>query len=201
MPRIFFIHSELRLVVDLQTCVKAQQSRAYARKVALSNLQEMTRTIAYIQEQGIGTVDRLAEAVDQTEAEYKQASVDLRETQNALAAINERIHFTGQYLSRKTLYRQFLSAEDKGAFRAAHKKEIDEYEDAVSHLKAASLDGTFPPMKELKVEKSRLARQRDQLKAGLRPLAEKRKQMSIITRNVTVILGTDIMPVGREHQL
>ena len=38
MLRIFFIHSELRLVVDLQTCVKAQQSRAYARQVALSNL-------------------------------------------------------------------------------------------------------------------------------------------------------------------
>ncbi|MBR3279440.1 MAG: relaxase/mobilization nuclease, partial [Lachnospiraceae bacterium] len=104
-------------------------------------------------------------------------------------------------LSHKALYRQFLSAKDKGAFRAAHKKEIDEYEDAVSHLKAFSPDGTFLPMKELKVEKSRLARQRDQLKAGLRPLAEKRKQMSIITRNVTVILGTDIMPVGREHQL
>ena len=201
MPRIFFIHSDLRLVIDLQTCVKAQQSRAYARKVALSNLQEMARTIAYIQEQGIGTVDKLAEAADRAETEYKQASADLRETQNALAAINERIHFTGQYLSHKELYRQFLSAEDKGAFRAAHKEEIDEYEDAVSHLKAASPDGTFPPMKELKAEKSRLTRQRDQQKAGLRPLAEKRKQMSIATRNVTAILGTDIVPVGRAHQL
>ena len=31
----------LRLVVDLQSCVKAQQRRAYARKVELSNLQRM----------------------------------------------------------------------------------------------------------------------------------------------------------------
>jgi len=56
-------------------------------------------------------------------------------------------------------------------------------------------------MKELKAEKSRLTRLRDQQKAGLRPLAEKRKQMNIVTRNVTTILGTDIMPVGRAHQL
>lgn len=124
MPRIFFIHSELRLVVDLQTCVKAQQSRAYARKVALSNLQEMARTIAYIQEHSIGTVDKLAAAADQAEAQYRQASADLRETQNALTAINERIHYTGVYLSHKALYRQFLSAEDKGAFRGEHKAEI-----------------------------------------------------------------------------
>ena len=193
MPRIFFIHSELRLVVDLQTCVKAQQSRAYARKVALSNLQEMARTIAYIQEQGIGTVDKLAEAADQAETEYKQASADLRETQNALTAVNERIHYTGQYLSHKALYRQFLSAEDKGAFRAAHKAEIDEYEDAVSRLKAVSPDGTFPSMKELKAEKSRLTRQRDQQKAMLRPLIEQRKQMRVNTENVKAILGENAL--------
>ena len=78
----------------------------------------------------MGTVDKLAEAADQAEAQYKQASADLRETQNALTAINERIHFTGQYLAHRALYRQFLSAEDKGAFRTAHKAEIDEYEDA-----------------------------------------------------------------------
>ena len=44
---ILFIKSDLRLVVDLQTCVKAQQSRAYAQKVKISNLQQMARTVAY----------------------------------------------------------------------------------------------------------------------------------------------------------
>ena len=200
MPRIFFIHSELRLVVDLQTSVKAQQSRAYARKVALSNLQEMARTIAYIQEKGIGTVDKLAEVADQAEAQYKQASADLCETQNALKAINERIHYTGYYLSHKALYRQFLSAEDKGAFRAAHKAEIDEYEDTVSHLKALSPDGKFPPMKELKAEKSRLSRQRDQQRAALRPLTEQRKQMRVITGNVKAILGESALSLDQKQQ-
>lgn len=84
MLRIFFIHSELRLVVDLQACVKAQQSRAYARKVALSNLQEMARTVAYIQENGLETLDKLTEAAENAEERYTQASADLRETQDAL---------------------------------------------------------------------------------------------------------------------
>lgn len=193
MPRIFFIHSELRLVVDLQTCVKAQQSRAYARKVALSNLQEMARTIAYIQEHGMGTVDKLAEAADDAESQYKRASAGLRETQNALTEINERIRYTGQYLSHKALYRQFLSAEDKGEFRNAHKTEIDEYENAVSHLKAAYPDGVFPSMKELKAEKTRLTQQRNQQKATLRPLSEQRRQMRIITGNVRSILGKNVL--------
>ena len=192
MPRIFFIHSELRLVVDLQTCAKAQQSRAYARKVALSNLQEMARTIAYIQEEGIGTVDKLAEAANRAETEYKQASADLRETQNALKELNERIHYTGQYLSRKTVYQQFLSAGNKGEFRVVHKAEIDEYENAVSRLKVAFPDGRFPSMKTLKADKSRLSRLCNQQKVALRSLSEQRKQMRIITKNVETILGKGV---------
>ena len=199
MPRIFFIHSELRLVVDLQTCVKAQQSRAYARKVALSNLQEMARTVAYIQEKGMGTLDKLTEAADLAETQYKQASANLRETQNALTAVNERIHYVGQYLSHKALYRQFLSVDNKGVFRAAHKTEIDEYEDAVRHLKAAFPDGKFPAMKELKAEKTRISHQRDRQKTALRPLAEQRKQMRVITGNVKAILGENALSQSKEN--
>ena len=47
-----FIKSDLRLVIDLQTCIKAQQSGAYAQKVKLTNLKQMAQTVAYIQEHG-----------------------------------------------------------------------------------------------------------------------------------------------------
>ena len=45
--------SNLRLVVNLQDCVKAQQSRAYAQKVKISNLQQMANTIVYVQQHGL----------------------------------------------------------------------------------------------------------------------------------------------------
>ena len=47
---ILFIKSDLHLVTDLQNCVKAQQNAAYARKVKLSNLKEMAKTVSYVQE-------------------------------------------------------------------------------------------------------------------------------------------------------
>ena len=40
-----FIKSDLRLVRDLQTCVKAQESPAYARRVKLTNLQPIRISI------------------------------------------------------------------------------------------------------------------------------------------------------------
>lgn len=54
---ILFVRSDLRLVVDLQDCVKAQQNAAYANKVKLSNLKEMAKTVTYIQEHGYDTRD------------------------------------------------------------------------------------------------------------------------------------------------
>ena len=98
--------------------------------------------------------------------------------------------------------RKVLSSEDKGAFRTAHKEEIEKYEDALNCLKVASPDGTFPPMKELKVEKSRLSHQRDQQRAALRTLARHRKQMRVITGNVKAILGESALSLdGRQQQI
>lgn len=45
---ILFVKSDMQLVINLQDCVKAQQSAAYANKVKLSNLKEMAWTVAYI---------------------------------------------------------------------------------------------------------------------------------------------------------
>ena len=51
-----FIKSDLRLVIDLQTCIKAQQSEAYAQKVKTDEPEaEMAQTVAYIQEHGYDT--------------------------------------------------------------------------------------------------------------------------------------------------
>jgi len=56
---ILFIKSDLRLVVDLQNNLKACQSRAYAQKVKISNLQQMAKTIAYVQEHHYDTMESL----------------------------------------------------------------------------------------------------------------------------------------------
>ena len=73
--------------------------------------------------------------LSKAQAGYQSASCSLRETEAQLKSANEAIHHLGVYLSRKKLYREFLHAKNKGAFRAAHKKEIDEYEGSSTYLK------------------------------------------------------------------
>lgn len=103
---ILFIKSDLRLVVDLQTCVKAQQSRAYAQKVKISNLQQMARTVAYVQEHGYDSYEKLSDTTDAIQSKMAKARSDAKFTEAKLKKVNEQIRYLGQYLSTKSVYIQ-----------------------------------------------------------------------------------------------
>ena len=56
---IFTTRTRLRLVVDLQENVKAQENLAYALKVKISNLQKMAETLVWVQENNISDLTEL----------------------------------------------------------------------------------------------------------------------------------------------
>ena len=124
LPAFVFIKSNLKLVVDLQNCVKAQQSSAYARKVKLSNLQQMAKTVAYIQEHGYDTEEDLEKASEEAETQTANMRKALRSTEDKLRQVNDQIHYTGQYLANKSIYRQFINSTNKTKFRQEHQTEI-----------------------------------------------------------------------------
>ena len=200
LPRIFLIHSDLRLVVDLQTCVKAQQSIAYARKVTISNIQQMADTVSYIQKNGIASVDKLQEAYKLAEDQYTTASKALEETRSQIRQTNEAIHYLGVYLSHKSTYKEFLSSRNKALFRSRHATEITEYEDAVKRLKDMYPEGKHPSIKDLKEKKAQLLKLREKQEEDLAPYSEQRRTMQVVAHNVSAILGRNVIE-RQEEQL
>ena len=69
---------------DLQTCIKAQQSEAYAQKVKLSNLKQMAQTVAYIQEHGYDSLEDFHIALDQASDQTSAARKSLKDTKQQL---------------------------------------------------------------------------------------------------------------------
>ena len=111
-----YAKSNLRLVVNLQDCVKAQQSRAYAQKVKVSNLQKMAQTVLYIQEHGYDSYEKLYETAESIDRKMAAARSDAKLTEVKLKKVNEQIHHLGQYLSAKSIYCEFLKAPNKKFF-------------------------------------------------------------------------------------
>ena len=191
LPAFVFIKSELRLVIDLQNCAKAQANSSYARKVRLSNLQQMAKTVAYIQEHGYDTEDDLKAAFDEAQAQTTEMRKTLRSTEKKLREVNEQIHYTGQYLANKSVYREFLNCKNKKKFRLEHQTEITLYETARKILKEHSEDGKLPSMKLLKAEKEKLAARKSSQYEAYRNLREYEKELHIVQTNIDTFLGKD----------
>lgn len=191
LPAFVFVKSDLRLVVDLQNCVKAQQSGAYARKVKLSNLQQMAKTVAYIQEHGYNTEEDLNKACEEAKSQTANLRKALRSTEEKLKQVNEQLHYTGQYLANKSVYRQFINSRNKKKFRQEHSAELALYETARRFLKNQSSDGKLPSMKLLKEEKEKLAVLKTNQREAYHHLRGYEKELNTVRTNVETFLGRD----------
>lgn len=197
---ILFIKSDLRLVVDLQTCVKAQQSRAYAQKVKISNLQQMARTVAYVQEHGYDSYEKLSDTTDTIQSKMAKARSDAKFTEAKLKKVNEQIRYLGQYLSTKSVYGDFLKSGNKKSFRQAHAEDIAKYEEALRILKQHSPDGKFPTMKDLRVEKEQLTIQKDAQYDTYHYFKDYHRELQTVCANVDNILGTEREAQRKQQQ-
>ena len=184
-----FIKSDLRLVVDLQDCVKAQQNAAYANKVKLSNLKEMAKTVAYIQEHGYDTRDSLENSFSEIKNHASTSKKDLKFVEDNLRKVNEQIHYTGQYLANKPVYQKFVKAKNKEQFRQEHPTEIALYEAARKFLKVQSADRKLPSMKLLKAEKEKLLQQKEDAQKTYHYYRDYQKELNTVCSNVDKILG------------
>lgn len=184
-----FMNTDLRLVIDLQQCVKAQQSKAYARKVKLSNLKEMARTVSYIQEHGYDTLESLDTALANVKEETAAIRKELKNTGNTLREVNEQIHYTGQYLAHKSIYTKFCQSRNKGKFQQEHSSQLVLYKTALKYLKDKSGEDKLPSMKLLKAKKQDLLKLQQEQQKRYHNCRDFQKELSTVSSNIHAILG------------
>ncbi len=184
-----FIKSDLRLVIDLQTCIKAQQSEAYAQKVKLTNLKQMAQTVAYIQEHGYDTRADFNTALTNAESQTSLARKKMKDTEQQLKNVNEQIHFTGQYLAYKDLYAQYRRSHNRNKFYEEHKAELSLYETALRVLKEKSNGQKLPSMKSLYQEKDRLTELREVQRSDFYSHRDQERELKTVDANIDMILG------------
>ena len=199
-PHTFlFIKSDLRLVTDLQHCIKAQQSQAYAQKVKLSNLKMMAQTVAYIQEHGFQSKEDLDAALSDASAQSTDARNTLKTTEDTLKNVNEQIHYTGQYLANKSIYSDYRKSRHKEKFYDDHRAELTLYESALRILKEKSQGNKLPTLKMLREEKNRLTELQTMQREDFNARREHERELRTVCSNVDIILGTSQVQ-NRQHE-
>lgn len=185
---IFYYGTKLRLVVNLQTNVKAMQSEAYARKVKITNLQQMANTLIYIQEHGYDTRKDLTATTSEAHKNLNDAQKRLRDLNAEMKTLNAQIHYTGQYFASKTVYAEFLKAKSKKKYRSEHASEITAYEEARDWLKDFYPDGKMLSLKSLKSRKKEMQEMISSQKLALQELKGYCKELDTVSYNTDAIL-------------
>ena len=185
---IFCYGTKLRLVVNLQTNVKAMQSEAYARKVKITNLQQMANTLIYIQEHGYDTRENLTGATSEAHKKLDDAQKRLSDLNAEMKTLNAQIHYTGQYFASKAAYAEFLKSKRKKKYRSEHASEITAYEESRDWLKDFYPGGKMLSLKSLKFRKKELQEMISSQELTLQDLKDYCKELDTVSYNTDAIL-------------
>ena len=185
---IFYYGTKLRLVANLQTNVKAMQSEAYARKIKITNLQQMANTLIYIQEHGYDTRENLTAATSEAHKKLDDSQKRLRNLNAEMKTLNAQIHYTGQYFSSKVAYAEFLKSKHKKKYRNEYASEITAYEEARDWLKDFYPDGKMLSLKSLRSHKEKLQDMIHSQKMTLQNLKGHCKELDTVSYNTDAIL-------------
>ena len=166
---------------------------ADARKVKITNLQQMANTLIYIQEHGYDTREDLSAVTAKAKEDLNKARNNLNELTAELKTLNAQIHYTGQYFSSKSIYAEFIKSRKKKVFRREHGSELQAYEQARDWLKNFYPDGKMLSMKTLKSQKQELQDKIIYQENKLKELKERCRELETVSYNVDAILDRNAM--------
>ena len=186
-----YSNSGIRLLVDLENCIKAQQNRAYAQKVKITNLQQMAQTYAYVQTHGYDSAEQLKNALDEAKKKASDAQKSLKDIESKLRNINKQIRLTGQFFANRDIYTQYSKSGKSADFYEKHRAEITLYETARDALRELSGGEKLPSTRSLKEEKERLTAIKNAEYATYQNARNEKRDLQTIYANVCKMLGID----------
>lgn len=188
---IFRYRSSLRLVVNLQENVKAIQSEAYARKVKISNLQQMAETLVYVQEHGYDRREEVLTALEQSKKDLETSVWQLEVFSSQMKTLNSQIRYTGQYYASKNTYGDYLKTRNKKKFGQTHEIKIQQYLEARDWLKEFYTDGKMLSLKSLQEKKESLKAKTISLKDKIQQERVSVKDLETVLHNIDAILNRE----------
>ena len=184
---------KIRLVVDLENSIKAQQSAGYERWAKIHNLKQAAKTMNFLSEHKIEQYADLTAKIAEVTAASEQAADSLKEVEKRLSDMAVLIKNVTTYQKTKPVYEAYKKAKDKGKYKAAHESDIILFETAARAIKAAGIS-KLPSVPALQSEYTKLQEQKEALYADYGKLKKQVREYDVIKRNVDSILRVERQP-------
>ena len=166
------------LLVDIQAKLSEGKSEGYARWAKRYNLKEMSKTLIFLQENKIGSIEEMQERVDAATARYHELGDSIKGSEKRLAEIAVLKAHIINYAKTREVYAAYRKAGYSKAFLEAHREEITLHKAAKTAFDEAGLQ-KLPKVKELDAEFAELLTKK---KAAYPDYSKARNEMQELVR-------------------
>ena len=186
----------INLLIDIQNCIKAQESKGYEQWAKMHNLKQAAKTLNFLTEHKIEQYADLTAKISEITAAGEQAADSLKAVEKRLADMAVLIKNITTYQKTKPAYDAYRKAKNKDRYRADHERAIILHEAVAKALQTAAIK-KFPNLTALQAEYEQLQAQKEALYADHGKLKKQVKEYDVIKRNIDSILRQD-NPIQKE---
>ena len=118
------------LLIDNETCIKAQQTAGYERWAKIENLKRAARTMVFLDQHGISRYTDLEQKITELQDSNEQAAAALKTAERRLSDLALLIKHTATYKELKPPYSECKKSRDKEKYLRGREREIILFEAA-----------------------------------------------------------------------
>jgi len=182
-----------KLLIDLEKSIKAQNSVGYEKWATLFNLQQMAKTLIFIQENGYEDMASLHKAKNTAATEYNAMIDERPKVDHKLKDLRELKRQVEAYRRTKKVYDEWKAPGWIKHFQKQHydkhRVDIEAHKSSRAYIYDELKLTKFPSLKELSKEISELTARQKELNDTIPTTREKYDALNIAFRNADMLLG------------
>ena len=189
---------KFQMLVDIQAKLAEGKGAGFARWAKQHNLKEISRTLVFLQENKIGSIEEMQERVDAATARYHELGDSIKAPEKRLAEIAVLKAHIINYAKTRPVYDAYRKTGYSKHFLETHRTEITLHKAAKAAFDESNLK-TLPKVKELDAEYSKLLTEKKALYPGYRKAKEEMQELLRAQKNIELFFDEEKKPEQTEY--
>ena len=183
-------NKSISLIIDIQNCIKAQESKGYEHWAKINNLKQASKTLNFLTENNITSYDELKIKIEERRKVFDNISDKLKSVEKKSNDTNILRKHISTYQSLKPVYDKYKTSKNKSEFENKHRREIILFEASHKYLSEVQTNGKLPTLEKVNTERINLEEQKQKLYSDYRKAKKELSEIDIVKSNVDAMLRT-----------
>ena len=181
--------NHISLIIDIQNCIKAQESKGYEHWAKINNLKQASKTLNYLTEHNMNSYSELESRVDEIRRQFDDTAGKLKLVEKNLNNTNILRKNISTYQTLRPTYEEYTKSKNKAEFEKQHQREIILFKAAHKYLSETQPNGKLPTLESINTERMALEEQKQKLYADYKKAKKELSEIDVVKSNVDTMLN------------